>query len=418
MDEGRVLDKGQARAIAYAGLHAANAARFPFPIEGRIPNFVGAEAAARRLGELPEYRAAQGVKVNPDAPQLPVRAMVLRDGKTLYMPSPRLRGAFLRIRPDQVPPGQERRAASLAHAAEYGEVLSLKTLAATIAGAAHPPIDLVVVGSVAVSRTGARAGKGEGYADMEYAILREVGLPPVPVATTVHAAQIVPDIAVAEHDLPVDFIITPTETIATGTRLPKPRRIAWERLAPATWQAMPLLRELRQPGWEELSTRDLLAPGLDVLFVGINPGRTSAVSGHNFAGPGNHFWRLLHEAGLTPRRFAPHEEDELLKHRLGITNIVDRASRGEQDLTWEELLAGGAALREKVRRWRPRVLVLLGKNVYRAYAGLSRSAPVAWGAQPKAVVEGVTDFVAPNPSARSTVPYATRLALFRALRHL
>src|SRR5690606_22458790 len=111
-------------------------------------------------------------------------------------------------------------------------------------------------------------------------------------------------------------------------------------------------------------------------------------------------------------------EDELLKHRLGLTNIVDRASRGEQDLTSEELLAGGAALREKVRRWRPRVLVLLGKHVYRAYAGLSRSAPVAWGAQPTAVVEGVMDFVAPSPSARSPVPYATRLALFRALRHL
>src|SRR5690606_12524744 len=150
---------------------------------GRIPNFAGAERAARRLRELPVYQAARGVKVNPDAPQLPVRAMVLRDGKTLYMPSPRLRGAFVRIRPENVPPGEERRAASLSHCGRYGEEVTLKELAERIA-AGEPTIDLIVVGAAAVSRNGARAGKGEGYADMEYAILRELGLPPVPVVTT------------------------------------------------------------------------------------------------------------------------------------------------------------------------------------------------------------------------------------------
>src|SRR5690606_6125051 len=113
MDEHRVLTKAEARARAYAALRAAKAARFPFPIEGRIPNFVGAEAAARRLRERPAYKAARAVKVNPDAPQLPVRAMVRQDGKTLYMPSPRLRGGFNRIRPEAVPAGEERRAASL-----------------------------------------------------------------------------------------------------------------------------------------------------------------------------------------------------------------------------------------------------------------------------------------------------------------
>ncbi|HEY8417756.1 MAG TPA: 5-formyltetrahydrofolate cyclo-ligase [Limnochordales bacterium] len=418
MGEPPVLSKAQARATAYAGLHAAKAARFPFPIEGRIPNFAGAEAAARRLRQLPAYQAARGVKVNPDAPQLPVRAMVLRDGKTLYMPSPRLRGAFLRIRPERVPPGEERLAASLSHCAEYGDELSVRTLAEIIHAADEPPIGLILVGSAAVAPTGARAGKGEGYADTEYALLQELGLPHVPVVTTVHPAQIVPGIAVDAHDLPVDYIITPTETIATETPLPKPSRIAWELLEPEDLQAMPVLQELRELKWEQLSTPDVLAPGLNVLFVGLNPGRKSASVGHNFAGPGNHFWRLLHEAGFTPRRLAPHEEDELLQYGVGITNIVSRASRGEHELTWEELAAGAAGLREKVRRFRPRVVALLGKNVYRAYAGLTQSAAVEWGKQPTSVVEGVIDFVAPNPSARSTVPYETRLHLFRTLRNL
>jgi len=418
MDKGEMLSKAQARAAAYTGLRAAKAARFPFPIEGRIPNFTGAEAAARRLRQLPAYQAARGVKVNPDAPQLPVRAMVLRDGKTLYMPSPRLRGAFVRIRPQRVPPGQERLAASLSHCAEYGEELTVRALAALIEEAHEPPIGLIVVGSVAVAPSGARAGKGEGYADMEYALLQELGLPHVPVVTTVHPAQIVPGIAVDAHDLPVDYVITPTETIATKTRLPKPSRIAWELLEPADLEAMPVLQELRELKWDQLSTPDVLAPGLQVVFVGVNPGRKSAIQGHNFAGPGNHFWRLLYEAGLTPRQLAPHEERELLNYGAGITNIVSRASRGEHELTWEELVQGAISLREKVRRFRPRVVALLGKNVYRAYAGLGPSAAVEWGVQPRPVVEGVVDFVVPNPSSRSTIPYETRLELFRRLRSL
>lgn len=419
MDETRVLTKAEARAQAYAALHAAKAARFPFPIEGRIPNFVGAEAAAARLRELPAYQAARGVKVNPDAPQLPVRAMVLKDGKTLYMPSPRLRGAFLRIEPGAVPPGEERRAASLSHCAQYGEEISLQQLADLIEdGGEAPPIGLIVAGSAAVSGTGARAGKGEGYADMEYAIFQELGLPHVPVVTTVHRAQIVPDIEVDEHDLTVDFIITPEETIITNTRYAKPTGIAWDLLSAEDLEAMPVLKELRELKWESFSTKDLLAPDMHVLFVGINPGRRSAASGHHFAGPGNHFWRLLHDAGFTPRRLEPREEAELLNYGVGITNIVSRASRGEDDLTWDELIAGGEQLRHLIHRWRPRVVAHLGKNVYRAYAGLKRSARVEWGPQSKSVVDGVIDYVAPNPSARSTIPYEQRLALFRTLRHL
>lgn len=412
----RPPSKAEARRVAYEGLHRARAARFPFPIEGRIPNFKGAEAAARRLRQLLAYREARALKVNPDAPQLPVRAMALADGKTLYLPSPRLRGAFLRIRPEDVPHGEERRAASLSHAHRYGREIRLEELQEELQRGAG--IDLIVCGSVAVSPQGARAGKGEGYSDLEYALLRELGHPPIPVATTVHPSQIVPGFEPEAHDLSVDYIITPDEAIETRTPFPKPERIDWELLPPERLEEMPVLSELRKLRWEAATVPDVIAPGLDLLFVGLNPGRASAGAGHHFAGPGNHFWRLLHEAGFTPVQYRPEEERALLGHGLGITNLVARPSRGEDDLDWSEFEEGGAALRERVRRMRPRIVALLGKNVYRAYAGLRRTGSVAWGLQPRETVEGVKEFAAPNPSPRSTLPYAERLRLFQELRAL
>jgi len=405
------VTKDAARAAAYRRLREAGAARFPFPIEGRIPNFRGAEAAAARLRQLPLYRRARVLKINPDAPQLPVRAMALEDGKTVYMPSPRLRGSFVRLRPGKVPPGEARKAASLKHCLQYGEEVGLDELEA---------VDLVVVGSVAVSARGARAGKGEGYSDMEYAILRELGHPPAPVVTTVHGAQVLDEghIPMEPHDLSVDVIVTPDGVIETNTPYPKPEGIRWDMLGAEDLDAMPVLRELRRLRWERAAVPDLLKPGLRVLFVGVNPGRWSASAGCHFAGPGNHFWRLLHEAGFTPRRYAPSEGARLLELGLGITNVVSRPTRSEGEIRWEEFVAGGRLLREKAARFRPRIVALLGKHVYRAYAGLARTAPVSWGLQPTETVPGVREFVAPNPSPRSTVPYGDRLALFRDLASL
>ncbi len=408
--------KAEARRIAYEGLHRARAARFPFPIEGRIPNFKGAEAAARKLRQLPAYQQARMLKVNPDAPQLPIRAMALADGKTLYLPSPRLRGAFLRIRPEDVPAGEERKAASLSHAHRYGREICLRELQEDLQKS--PGIGLIVCGCVAVSPKGARAGKGEGYSDLEYALLRELGHSHIPVVTTVHPAQIIAGLEPEAHDLSVDYIITPDEVIETGSPYPKPEGIVWELLPPERLKEMPVLAELRKLRWETAAVPDVIAPGLDLLFVGLNPGRASAGEGHHFAGPGNHFWRLLHEAGFTPVQYRPDEERALLGHGLGITNLIARPSRGEDDLEWSEFVEGGAALRERVRRFRPRIVALLGKNVYRAYAGLRRSDDVAWGLQPRETVEGVKEFAAPNPSPRSTLPYAERLRLFQALRAL
>lgn len=411
-----MLTKNEARHRAYAQLHAARAARFPFPIEGRIPNFTGAETAARALRELPLYQQAKTIKVNPDAPQLPVRAMALADGKRLYMPSPRLRGSFLCIDPDDVPSGEYRRAASLSHCRNYGREVDIAQLLMQTDDPLR--IDLIVVGSVAVTRRGARAGKGEGYADMEYALLQELGHPPIPVVTTVHGAQVLPDFPVEAHDLSVDVIVTPDEVIITETPYPKPRGIDWSLLTDDDLAAMPVLKEVRRHRWEQLSTPDLVAADLKLLFVGVNPGRTSAAEGHHFAGPGNHFWRLLHDAGLAPQLFTPEQDKDLLDLGIGITNVVERASRSESDLAWDELLAGGRAMREKVAAWRPRVVALLGKNVYRAYAGLPRSRFVEWGLQTASQVEGTIDYVAPNPSARSTVSYEERLMYFRRLADL
>lgn|GEM_PF-39412 len=404
------LTKAEARARAYGALHEAHAARFPFAIEGRIPNFRGAEAAARRLREHERYRRARALKVNPDSPQLPVRVMAMEDGKTLYLPTPRLRGAFLRIRPGDVPPGEFREAARLSTRGRYGQEVSLAEIAA--AG----DIDLVVTGAVAVTERGARAGKGEGYGDIEYAILRELGHPEIPVVTTVHPAQIVPSLAVAPHDISVDLIVTPDRVIETHTPHAKPQAIDWALLPEDAIEEMPVLRELRRLHWERQTLPPVLVPGLAVVFVGLNPGRSSAAAGHHFAGGGNHFWRLLHEAGFTPRRFAPEEDFGLPALGVGVTNVVDRPSRGEQDLSWEELQAGGEALRGRISACRPRLVVLLGKQVYRAYAALPRSSTVEWGLQPRETVSGVREWAAPNPSPRSTVPYAERLEQFRGVR--
>ena len=170
--------------------------------------------------------------------------------------------------------------------------------------------------------------------------------------------------------------------------------------------------------WERQTVPDVLLPGLTVVFVGLNPGRASAEAGHHFAGPGNHFWRLLHEAGFTPRRWSAEEDGNLPALGIGVTNVVERASRGEQDLSWPELVAGGQALRARIAACRPSLVALLGKQVYRAYAGLPASAPVEWGPQPRQTVPGVREIAAANPSPRSTVPYAERLAQFTEVRRL
>lgn len=232
-------DKASARQAVWDRLQAERLAAFPFPPHGRIPNFKGAAAAARRLFTLAPWRDARTIKVNPDSPQAPVRAEALRRGITVYVATPRLAGGFMKLDPARIPSDAIDAAAQRANWPRWAEPVALDDL---------PQFDAIVVGSVAVTRDGRRAGKGAGYADLEYAILRELGHPPAPVATSVHPVQIVAGFPTASNDLPLNAIATPGEVIVVEAPPPAPAGVEWARLDAATLEAMPVLRELRARG--------------------------------------------------------------------------------------------------------------------------------------------------------------------------
>ncbi|SEO28240.1 G/U mismatch-specific uracil-DNA glycosylase [Actinacidiphila rubida] len=138
----------------------------------------------------------------------------------------------------------------------------------------------------------------------------------------------------------------------------------------------------------------MIADGLRVLFCGINPGLMSAWTGHHFARPGNRFWPALHASGFTPRRLAPAEEQELLSLGVGITNVATRATARADELTAEELVAGGRLLTAKVERRAPEWLAVLGVTAYRTAFG-ERHAQV--GPQER-MIGGTRVWVLPSPS--------------------
>ncbi len=234
----RAESKDEIRQRIWSLLTSRKAARFPGAV-GRIPNFVGAEAAARTLAELPAWRSARVIKANPDAPQLPVRALALREGKRLFMAVPRLRTerCFIELDPRQLR-GREREAASISGSAALGHPVHPGEM---------PRIDLVVAGSVAVGRDGSRLGKGGGFSDLEWAVLSELGLvgPWTTVVTTVHPLQLVPGgIPMLAHDVVLDHLATPDALIACRKRYRRPRGILWSALAPETIAEVPLLARL------------------------------------------------------------------------------------------------------------------------------------------------------------------------------
>jgi TDG/mug DNA glycosylase family protein len=139
---------------------------------------------------------------------------------------------------------------------------------------------------------------------------------------------------------------------------------------------------------------DVIDGGLSVLFSGINPGLWSAATGHHFARPGNRFWPALHRSGFTPRQLRPDEQDELLGLGLGITNVAPRATARADELTRQEIIAGGVALRDKVRRHRPRWLAVVGITAYRT---AFRSPAARVGVQ-EASLGDTRVWVLPNPS--------------------
>lgn len=139
---------------------------------------------------------------------------------------------------------------------------------------------------------------------------------------------------------------------------------------------------------------DVIKPGLEVLFCGINPGLVSEATGHHFARPGNRFWPALHLSGFTPSQFAPAEQEKLLELGLGITNVVARPSARADELTIDEMHRGAIELAEKVERYSPKVLAILGVTVYRAAFGRKKAQV---GPQ-QDTVGGARLWVLPNPS--------------------
>jgi 5-formyltetrahydrofolate cyclo-ligase len=230
------MDKQSLRERVWDTLEDSGEARFPFPPHGRIPNFAGAEEAADRLTDTDEWQAADAVKANPDSPQRPVRREALDAGKTVYMAVPRLRDerCFLKLDPARI--DDVDRATTIAGSSELGE---------QVGPDAVEVIDLVVSGSVAVTTDGARVGKGEGYSDLEYALLRELGLvgAETPVATTVHEIQVVgDDVPIESHDVPMDLVVTPERTVRTETTAAKPSGIDWDRLSADQRDEIPVLQ--------------------------------------------------------------------------------------------------------------------------------------------------------------------------------
>jgi len=229
--------KQQVRQQIWDRLQADGNARFPYPPHGRIPNFAGAREAAERLFELDLLEGARRIKVNPDAPQRPVRLEALRRGIEVYMPTPRLRGGFLCLDPAVIAPADIRSAASLSGAQRFAREVPLADL---------PELDVLVVGSVAVSRDGGRCGKGEGFADLEYGILRSLGHPPIPVASAVHDEQVISHVPRDATDLPLEMIATPTRLLPVADPPAGPDGIDWEKLSQEDLVEMPVLAELRE----------------------------------------------------------------------------------------------------------------------------------------------------------------------------
>ncbi|MEB2285812.1 MAG: hypothetical protein B6D46_10800 [Polyangiaceae bacterium UTPRO1] len=224
--------------------------RFP-GARGRIPNFVGSERAAARLAELAVWRKARTLKMSPDAPQLAVRRQALLDGKVVYLAVPALRTekCFIELDPKRL----GRRipiAAGLRNAAKHGRFVSAREVRT---------LDLVVCGSVAVRRDGTRVGKGGGFVDLEYALLREEGKlkETTPIVTTIHPLQIVTEkVAMLAHDIPLDFLVTPFEVVATRPAFPRPRGVYWDLLKAARIEAIPSLRKrLKHPSPDVPSSR-------------------------------------------------------------------------------------------------------------------------------------------------------------------
>jgi len=233
------MEKQALRERVWTALERAGEARFPFPPHDRIPNFAGSREAADRLADHPAWTRADAVKANPDAPQLPARRRALREGKTVYVAVPRLRDEqpFLELDPDRLTAAgvDTDDAATIGGSSDHGVPVHPDEM---------PPVEFVLSGSVAVTESGARVGKGEGFADLEFALLAAFDRVDgdTTVATTVHPMQVVPDSFVAPdpHDVALDLVVTSDRVVGTGARRDDVG-IDWSQLPAEKREAIPVL---------------------------------------------------------------------------------------------------------------------------------------------------------------------------------
>lgn len=239
---GRNRDKDRIRDHVWSGLEKSGTSIGP--AHSCIPNFAGADLAARNLARLPAWQAARVVKCNPDPPQIPVRLRALYEGKIVYAPVPELLKPFpfVRLDPEKLEQKgiQFELAATSQGFVEHGEAVEFEDM---------ERLDFVVVGCVAVSRSGARTGKGGGFADLELGIFRELDKlkPDTLITTTVHSSQVVGNdqLVMMDHDSALDAIATETELIETGTKFPQPEGVAWDAVQPDQFRDIPFLETLR-----------------------------------------------------------------------------------------------------------------------------------------------------------------------------
>mmetsp|Transcript_4398 Transcript_4398/g.12052 ORF Transcript_4398/g.12052 Transcript_4398/m.12052 type:complete len:354 (-) Transcript_4398:86-1147(-) len=238
------------RARVWDDLEASNMSAPPFPAHNRIPNFRGAEEAAKRMTDLPEFRRATLVSVASGAQQSAARYETLAAGKRLLVPHPGLRdGSYSLLDPEKIDADQYHHAVTQTGVEELGEPIDEY---------AQLTVDLVVIGAVAVNPTsGARLGRGVGFGDLEYGMLQEMDAinDRTPVVATVHEHQLAEDIPVEsmlQHDVPVDIICTPNRTIRTYWPGERPSGIYWEKVSPQTLQRVQVLMRMKQEAEDRL----------------------------------------------------------------------------------------------------------------------------------------------------------------------
>jgi len=160
---------------------------------------------------------------------------------------------------------------------------------------------------------------------------------------------------------------------------------------------------------------DHLAYNLDILFVGFNPSLKSGETGHHYANPHNRFWKILDQAGITPRLYHTTEDQDLLALGLGFTNIVERPTRNAAEITKEEYRAGREQLIAKIEKYRPKIVCFVGKGVYEEYSG-TKGGP--WGVQETPVVPGIVEFVAPSSSGLVRMRIEEIVEIYRKLAQI